>query len=104
MIADLSLFEANPALFSSLLSVMKVTCSKELVSFMMALKALVPAPFGSEFFKLDLKPVFLKAAEDYVRDPRFGYAALARSGFGLGQLSTKLESAGKVRVFAMVDS
>jgi len=96
VLTDLSLIKANAELFSFLQTVMGTTCSPRLVEIFNKLSLLVP-DFNKDvsFYKLPLKDSFTEALD-------FNFKIKTQS-FGLGQLSTKEEAAGKMRVFAMVD-
>lgn len=98
MVADLSLLQAYPLIFKSFLVVLERTCTQELVSFVKELAPLVPNALSQRFDNLPSKILFKKIRY------QIGDSELLREGFGIGQLATKLEAAGKIRVFAMVDS
>lgn len=93
---------------------MKVTCDSNVIEFFNRLIALVPSVTSSTFSDLPLKPSFFgfknekgKHSFGFISSIQKDYSNItdetARIGVGLGQLSTKVEPAGKVRVFAMVD-
>lgn len=96
MLTDLSLLKNQPLLFQSLCFIMERTCSKELVSIAYNLSKLVPSPHSPSFSLLPKKDNF----SELFYDSSFEIINL----IGLGQLKQKAEPAGKMRVFAMVDS
>jgi len=74
---------------------METTCDEVLIKLFNNLAKLVPNPSDVSFYKLPQKDTFVEAL-NFDRTIKVG-------DYGLGQLSTKEEAAGKIRVFAMVD-
>jgi len=97
MISDAILLSYNPRLLSSLLIVMNKTCTPDLINFLNDIIKIAPYKHSFDFFCFILKFKPRLSGEKGIFD-------LNKRDFGLGQLSEKLEAAGKVRVFAMVDS
>ena len=97
MVSDLILLSSSPHLLDSLLFVMNRTCTPDLSIF---LKDIIKiAPFKESFdFSILLGKFKPRLSGEK------GSFKFCKKDFGLGQLSEKLEAAGKVRVFAMVDS
>jgi hypothetical protein len=110
MVVDICLLKTDPVLYNCLQKIMKVTCTPSLNSFFKGLSDRVPSAYSFSFdwLLLNTKDVFKRDVVEYNQ-----FSALEGNklfipsdvrGLGLGQLSTALEAAGKVRVFAMVDS
>jgi len=97
MISDAILLSYNPCLLNSLLIVMNKTCTPDLINFLNDIIKIAPYKHSFDFFCFILKFKPRLSGEKGIFD-------LNKRDFGLGQLSEKLEAAGKVRVFAMVDS
>jgi hypothetical protein len=110
MVVDLCLLKTDPILYKSLIKVMSKTCSLPLNSFFKELSDNVPSVYSFSFDWLlsNVKDVFKRDVVEYNQLVEPGRNKLfipsGVPGLGLGQLSTCLEAAGKVRVFAMVDS
>lgn len=113
MVSDISLLKAAPEILHALLEVMKVTCKDDLIELFKDLIKLAPSVTTDHFRYGPLKPSFFgfqgKNGHEFgfVSSIQHNYLNISESTkqlqIGLGQLSTKLEAAGKVRIFAMVD-
>jgi hypothetical protein len=97
MVTDAILLSSSPKLLNSLLFVMNRTCTPDLSNFLKEIIKIAPYKESLDFSILlgNFKPRLSGEKGDFKFD---------KKDFGLGQLSEKLEAAGKVRVFAMVDS
>lgn len=90
MLTDLSLLKSQPKLFNSFVFILDKTCTQELRILVKKLTDIVPFVQNLSFMDLPMK--------DLLRDN------LSLPNIGLGQLKQKVEPAGKMRTFAMVDS
>jgi len=111
MVVDLVLLKGHPVLYNCLKKIMNVTCTPQLNTFFDELSLLVPHKYSFSFDWLlsGTKPGFARDVTGYhshlnIEGNKFFISEHVPDDIGLGQLSTSLEAAGKVRVFAMVDS
>lgn len=96
MLTDLSILKSQPKLLNSLLFIMNKTCTKELYLIVQKLLNIVPGVHSCDFLSLPMKDLFKEHFSSSVFEEK--------SQIGLGQLKQKVEPAGKMRTFAMVDS
>jgi hypothetical protein len=75
---------------------MNKTCTKELYLIVQKLLNIVPGVHSCDFLSLPKKDLFKEHFSSSVFEEK--------SQIGLGQLKQKVEPAGKMRTFAMVDS
>lgn len=97
MLTDLSLLKNQPKLFNSLVFIMERTCKYTLTNLVIKLATVLPAPHSSDF-------ELIYPMKDNFREAFSTASFEVRNSLGLGQLKQKAEPAGKMRVFAMVDS
>jgi len=96
LLTDLSLLKSQPKLLDSFVYLMKKTCKTELFLIVLDLLKLVPGVHSPHFLNMPMKDLF----KDHFSSSDFKDKSL----IGLGQLKQKVEPAGKMRTFAMVDS
>jgi len=94
MLTDISLLKNQPKLFASFMYIMERTCTRDLNLIFYKLSQLVPDVQSLSFYLLPMKELF----KEHFDAPRM------INSFGLGQLHQKVEPAGKMRTFALVDS
>jgi hypothetical protein len=110
MVVDIALLKANPVIYNCLKTVMNYTCTSELRLFFDNLSLIVPSrnSFRFDWLLSSTKIRFNRDITGYhshlpISNKLF-ISDQVPNDLGLGQLSSSLEAAGKVRVFAMVDS
>jgi hypothetical protein len=102
MLTDISLLKNLPQVYFPLVRIMEKTCDPKLIETFKNLSYLVPAVSSPKFYQLPLKDLFGRLALYY--NYNIETIFLKFPFMGLGQLQQKVEPAGKMRTFAMVDS